>query len=178
MARHLEAAAAAGMRMWFWDAANSWQCVTNKSPNGLLRQYFPKSTALPLHTPADLARVELELNQRPRMALGDRRPAELLNALLPAERPTVAMTWRPPRRHRPSIRPSSTPCGRLTTGNQVQGSGPKFRWVGRRPLPAPFREDEPPALGVRRRSGLVGTRQPPSGPQYGPGRFASAEQDG
>jgi len=40
---------------------------------------------LSLHTPADLARVELELNRRPRMILGDRTPAELFHALLTSQ---------------------------------------------------------------------------------------------
>lgn len=51
----------------------------------MLRQYFPKSTDLSVHTPADLARVESELNRRPRMILGDRSPAELFNALLTSQ---------------------------------------------------------------------------------------------
>jgi IS30 family transposase len=53
--------------------------------HGLLRQYFAKSTDLPVHTAADLDRVESELNRRPRMILGDRSPAELFNALLTSQ---------------------------------------------------------------------------------------------
>ena len=85
MARHLEVAAEAGIRVYFCDAASPWQRGTNENTNGLLRQYFPKSTDLSVHSPADLARVELELNQRPRMVLGDRSPAELFNALLASQ---------------------------------------------------------------------------------------------
>jgi IS30 family transposase len=51
--------------------------------NGLLlRQYFPKGTDLSIHTPAHLLSVEKELNQRPRIVLNDRTPAELFAALL------------------------------------------------------------------------------------------------
>jgi len=85
MARHLEVAAEAGIKVYFCDAASPWQRGTNENTNGLLRQYFPKSTDLSVHTPTDLARVELELNRRPRMVLGDRTPAELFNALLTSQ---------------------------------------------------------------------------------------------
>lgn len=48
----------------------------------LLRQYFPKSTDLSIHTARHLAGVESELNQRPRMVLKDRSPHELFTILL------------------------------------------------------------------------------------------------
>lgn len=85
MARHLQIATDAGIRVYFCDAASPWQRGTNENTNGLLRQYFPKSTDLSIHAPADLARVESELNPRPRMVLGDRSPAELFNALLTSQ---------------------------------------------------------------------------------------------
>ncbi len=50
--------------------------------NGLLRAYFPKSTDLSVHTADDIARVQLELNQRPRKVLGWDSPAERLATLL------------------------------------------------------------------------------------------------
>ncbi len=43
---------------------------TNENTNGLLRQYFPKSTNLRVHTAADLAAAAAELNDRPRKILG------------------------------------------------------------------------------------------------------------
>lgn len=82
MARHLKMTAAIGMKIFFPDAASPWQRGSNKNANGLLRQYFPKSTDLSVHTPPDLARVEKELNGRPRLTIGDRPPAGLFNALL------------------------------------------------------------------------------------------------
>ncbi|GAA1129527.1 hypothetical protein GCM10009606_06720 [Nocardioides aquiterrae] len=82
MARHLEITAAIGTKVYFCDAASPWQRGSNENANGLLRQYFPKSTDLSVHAPRDLARVESELNGRPRLTLGDRTPTELFNALL------------------------------------------------------------------------------------------------
>jgi IS30 family transposase len=85
MARHLDITHATGTRIYFCDAASPWQRGSNENTNGLLRQYFPKSTNLAVHTPRDLARVENELNRRPRITLGDRTPAELFAALLASE---------------------------------------------------------------------------------------------
>ena len=82
MALHQQFTIDTGVQIYFCDPKSPWQRGSNENTNGLLRQYFPKSTDLSRHTPADLARVELELNRRPRMILGDRTPAELFNALL------------------------------------------------------------------------------------------------
>nr|WP_269457422.1 IS30 family transposase [Microbacterium pygmaeum] len=86
MARHLDITADTGARIYFCDAASPWQRGSNENANGLLRQYFPKSTDLSIHTARDLARVESELNGRPRIVLGDRTPHELLQALLTSEK--------------------------------------------------------------------------------------------
>lgn len=51
--------------------------------NGLLRQYFPKRSDLSIHTQADLEKVAAQLNDRPRLILGDHTPAEAVaNSLL------------------------------------------------------------------------------------------------
>lgn len=55
--------------------------------NGLLRAYFPKGTDLSVHTADDVARVQAELNQRPRKILGWDSPAERMATLL--ETPSV-----------------------------------------------------------------------------------------
>jgi len=85
MAKHLDVTTDTGMRIYFCDAASPWQRGSNENTNGLLRQYFPKSTDLSVHTLRDLARVETELNKRPRIVLDDRSPDELFKALLASE---------------------------------------------------------------------------------------------
>lgn len=85
MAKHLDVTADTGICVDFCDAASPWQRGTNENTNGLLRQYFPKSADLSVHTPKDLTRVERELNERPRIVLGDRSPHELFSALLPSQ---------------------------------------------------------------------------------------------
>lgn len=82
MARHLDITQATGTRIYLCDAGSPWQRGSNENANGLLRQYFPKSTNLSVHSPRDLARVENELNRRPRMTLDDRAPADLFASLL------------------------------------------------------------------------------------------------
>ena len=82
MAKHLEITEATGTQTYLCDRASPWQRGTNENTNGLLRQYFPKSTDLSRHSPVDLERVEEELNERPRMTLGDRTPAEVFASLL------------------------------------------------------------------------------------------------
>lgn len=85
MARHLEITQATGTRIYFCDSGSPWQRGSNENTNGLLRQYFPKSTDLSVHSARDLAHVENELNRRPRITLGDRTPADLFAALLASQ---------------------------------------------------------------------------------------------
>ena len=82
MARHAQTEAAIGTMIYFCDPHSPWQRPTNENTNGLIRQYFPKHTDLKVHSAEDLARVALELNQRPRRVLGDRTPKELMTDLL------------------------------------------------------------------------------------------------
>jgi IS30 family transposase len=58
-----------------------------KTPTGLLRDYFPKGTELSTHSPQHLLAVENELNNRPRLILNDRAPAELFGPLLASNNP-------------------------------------------------------------------------------------------
>ncbi len=83
MARHAEIAAALGTTsIYFCDPHSPWQRPTNENTNGVLRDYFPKSTDLSVHTADDIALVQLELNHRPRKVLGWDSPADRLATLL------------------------------------------------------------------------------------------------
>ena len=93
LTRHAEIAAALDLDIYFCDPHSPWQRGTNENTNGLLRQYFPKSTDLSGYHPDYLDFVAAELNNRPRKTLGWRTPAEALNQLLSdPPHPSVAMT--------------------------------------------------------------------------------------
>jgi IS30 family transposase len=81
MAHHAQITAATGAEVYFCDPRSPWQRGTNENTNGLLRQYFPKGTNLRVHSAADLAAVQVELNNRPRKILGWTSPATELAAL-------------------------------------------------------------------------------------------------
>jgi IS30 family transposase len=82
MSMHEQTAAATGFDVYFCDPHSPWQRGLNENTNGLIRQYFPKHTDLSVHTAQDLQRVADELNQRPRLSLGDKTPQEAMRALL------------------------------------------------------------------------------------------------
>src|SRR5450759_1598607 len=83
MARHAESAAALDTpRVYFGEPHSPWQRPTNENTNGVLRDYFPKSTDLSVHTADDIALVQYELNRRPRKILGWDNPADRLATLL------------------------------------------------------------------------------------------------
>ena len=79
MARHREFSIATDVKVYFCDPQSPWQRGTNENTNRLLRQYFPKSTDLSASSQAELNRIALQLNQRPRKTLDFRSPAEVLN---------------------------------------------------------------------------------------------------
>ena len=79
MARHKEFSIATDFEVYFCDPQSPWQRGTNENTNRLLRQYFPKKTDLSPYSQADLNRVALQLNQRPRKTLGFASPAERFN---------------------------------------------------------------------------------------------------
>jgi IS30 family transposase len=82
MSMHEQTATATGFGIYFCDPHSPWQRGLNENTNGLIRQYFPKHTDLSVHTAQDLQRVAAELNQRPRLVLGDKTPQEVMRALL------------------------------------------------------------------------------------------------
>jgi IS30 family transposase len=79
MAAHKKFSIATNAQVYFCDPRSPWQRGTNENTNRLLRQYFPKRTDLSAFTQADLNRVALRLNQRPRKTLDFRCPADVFD---------------------------------------------------------------------------------------------------
>jgi len=82
MRNHLQIKVATGLQVYFCDPASPWQRGSNENTNGLLRQYFPKSTDLSQHDADHLDFVAAQMNRRPRETLGWLRPAQALGRLL------------------------------------------------------------------------------------------------
>ena len=80
MAQHKTFTVATKVKVYFCDPQSPWQRGSNENTNGLLRQYFPKRTDLSGYTQAELDKVALRLNQRPRKTLGFETPADRLRA--------------------------------------------------------------------------------------------------
>jgi len=81
MAQHQEIRRDTHMKVYFCDPASPWQRPSNENTNGLL-EWTPKGTDLSIYGPADLARVEKELNNRARLVLGDATPEQLFTQML------------------------------------------------------------------------------------------------
>jgi IS30 family transposase len=76
MGAHASFTVATGLQVYFCDPRSPWQRATSENSNGLLRQYFPKGSALAGCTQAQLNAVALGLNGRPRQTLGWDTPSE------------------------------------------------------------------------------------------------------
>jgi IS30 family transposase len=94
MANHTQITLATDVKIYFCDPGSPWQRPTNENTNGLLRQYFPKSTDLSGYHRDYLEFVANELNDRPRKRLEWKTPKEALRALLsdPNDPKGVALT--------------------------------------------------------------------------------------
>lgn len=79
MFHHARIENAAGIGIYFADPHAPWQRGSNENGNGLLRQYFPKGTDFDTVSDRRFRDVAAELNDRPRLCLGDRSPAQLMS---------------------------------------------------------------------------------------------------
>lgn len=62
---------------YFSAPYRSRQHGTNENMNGLIRRYFPKGTDFRQGTDAELRKLVKKLNDRPRIRLGYRTPAQV-----------------------------------------------------------------------------------------------------
>jgi IS30 family transposase len=79
LAGHKDFTVATDVQVYFCDPRSPWQRGSNENTNGLLRQYFPDGTDLSQFSQADLNKVALQLNRRPRKTLGYQTPASKLS---------------------------------------------------------------------------------------------------
>ncbi|MBL1275035.1 MAG: IS30 family transposase [Ectothiorhodospiraceae bacterium] len=77
-AYHEQVTAALNAPVYFADPYSSWQRGLNENTNGLLRQYWPKSTDFKKISANDVTAVIIDLNDRPRKKLGYKTPARLM----------------------------------------------------------------------------------------------------
>jgi IS30 family transposase len=85
LANHATFTLAADCQVYFCDPHAPWQRGSNENTNGLLRQYFPRSsTNFRTYTQTDLDTIARELNGRPRQTLNWQNPAQALNHFLVA----------------------------------------------------------------------------------------------
>jgi IS30 family transposase len=82
MALHKDFSVATDVKVYFCDPRSPWQRGTNENTNRLLRQYLPKQSDLTEYSQAELNKIALRLNQRPRKTLGFRCPADTFDDVL------------------------------------------------------------------------------------------------
>jgi IS30 family transposase len=70
------------MRVYFAHPHCPWERGTNENTNGLLRQFFPKGTRFTQVSRAEIKRVQVMLNDRPRKILNWHSPAHAFHHLL------------------------------------------------------------------------------------------------
>jgi len=70
------------MQVYFVHPQCPWDRVTNENTNGLLRQFFPKSTPFNRLSRAEIKPVQRLFNDRPRKVLNWHSPAHAFNHLL------------------------------------------------------------------------------------------------
>lgn len=84
-AYHERITEALGAQVYFAHPYHSWERGLNENTNGLLRQYWPKSTNFREVSKEEVSHVVTKLNDRPRKLLEFQTPAELMQNFLAAE---------------------------------------------------------------------------------------------
>lgn len=83
-ANHENIAKSLNAEFFFAHPYSSWERGANENSNGLVRQYFPKSTDFTTITNKDLRRVERKLNNRPRKCLDMMTPNQVAFGIHPS----------------------------------------------------------------------------------------------
>jgi IS30 family transposase len=73
---------ATNVQVFFCDPQSPWQRGSNENTNGLLRQYLPHGADLSRYSQAQLDRIAMRLNTRPRLTLGYQTPAAKLAGIV------------------------------------------------------------------------------------------------
>ena len=76
-AEHEKITAFSGAKIYFATPYHSWERGLNEHTNGLIRQYYPKTTDFNEINIKELRKVERELNDRPRKSLDCKTPREM-----------------------------------------------------------------------------------------------------
>ena len=84
-AYHEELTTELGAAVYFARPYHSWERGLNENTNGLLRQYWPKSTNFKQVTDKEVATTVTQLNQRPRKTLGFKTPEVLMQNHMAAQ---------------------------------------------------------------------------------------------
>ena len=84
-AYHERIAEALDAKVYFARPYHSWERGLNENTNGLLRQYWPKSTDLKTVTKDSVETVVAQLNARPRKTLNYSTPEKLMGKKMAAK---------------------------------------------------------------------------------------------
>ena len=82
MSEHKRFTIDTGIQVYFAHPGSPWERGTNENTNGLIRQYFSKGTEFDKVSVREIKRVQRQLNNRPRAALGFYKPDEVFNKLV------------------------------------------------------------------------------------------------
>jgi IS30 family transposase len=82
MAQHTQFTIDTGVQVYFCDPKSPWQRGSNENTNGLLRQYFPKTTDMSQLSQDQLDQAAYSLNGRPRQTLEWMTPSDKLAEVL------------------------------------------------------------------------------------------------